>query len=239
MRKGSRSRVSLAGRSGQRESWSASDAGRDWRPPDCTGWTAAGFTTLVTIAAISLYVGCAGLAPPYRGHFRTGWDALLVDDAQAVADINPERLGSTGAPPGQRREDFTPDELTEGKLLYFEQADNLSGRGIYRLQITEASPDRLVFDVENVDTLRYLFIPVLRPGEMQEIHFISGSRIGRSMALCPSIVRTGRNANRLIAGNEASSINRAVAFYRHMVGIPTDREPPAARSIEVPALHAV
>ena len=27
----------------------------------------------------------------------------------------------------------------------------------------------------------------------------------------------------------ASSINRAVAFYRHFVGIPTDQEPPAAR----------
>jgi hypothetical protein len=44
-----------------------------------------------------------------------------------------------------------------------------------------------------------------------------------------SIVRTGINANRMIAGNESSAVNRAVASYRHFVGIPTDRDPPAAR----------
>jgi len=42
-------------------------------------------------------------------------------------------------------------------------------------------------------------------------------------------MRTGTTANRLIAGNESSSLNRAVAFYRYFVGIPTDQEPPAAR----------
>jgi hypothetical protein len=42
-------------------------------------------------------------------------------------------------------------------------------------------------------------------------------------------VRTGKNANGLIAGNESSSVNRAVAFYRYLVGIPTTQEPPGAR----------
>ena len=32
-------------------SWSKSDLGRDWRPPACTGWTAVGFTALVTTVA--------------------------------------------------------------------------------------------------------------------------------------------------------------------------------------------
>ena len=76
------------------------------------------------------------------------WQTLIVD-AYAL----------TGLQPGQRREDFTPDEMKEGKVLYFEQADNLSGKAIYRMHIAEASADRLVFDVENVSTMRYLFIP--------------------------------------------------------------------------------
>jgi hypothetical protein len=42
-------------------------------------------------------------------------------------------------------------------------------------------------------------------------------------------VRTGKNANWLITGNESSAVNRAVAFYRYLVGIPTDQELPAAR----------
>ena len=33
----------------------------------------------------------------------------------------------------------------------------------------------------------------------------------------------------MAAGNESSAINRAVAFYRWLAGIPTDQEPPAAR----------
>ena len=41
-----------------------------------------------------------------------------------------------------------------------------------------------------------------------------------------SIVRTGKNANGLIAGNESSAVNRAVAFYRHLVGIPSAQDPP-------------
>ena len=41
--------------------------------------------------------------------------------------------------------------MKEGKVLYFEQADNLSGTAIYRMHIAEASADRLVFDVENVE----------------------------------------------------------------------------------------
>jgi hypothetical protein len=43
------------------------------------------------------------------------------------------------------------------------------------------------------------------------------------------MARTGGNASSLIAGHEASLVNRAVAIYRHLTGIPTDQEPPASR----------
>ena len=144
------------------------------------------------------------------------WRTLIVD-AYAL----------TGAPSGQRREDFTSDQMKEGKVLYYEQVDNLSGKATYRMHIVEASPSRLVFDIENVSTMRYFFIPVLRPGELQSMYFLD--RESDNVWRYYSIVRTGKNANGLIAGNESSSINRAVAFYRHLVGIPTTQEPPGAR----------
>ena len=112
-------------------------------------------------------------------------------------------------------------------MLYFEQFDNLSGKAVYRMHIAKASADRIVFDVENVSTMRYLFLPILHTGELQSIYFLD--RESDSVWRYYSIVRTGKNANRLIAGNESSSVNRAVAFYRYLVGIPTDQEPPAAR----------
>jgi len=143
------------------------------------------------------------------------WQTLIVD-AYAL----------TGPEPSRRRQDFTLDEMKEGKVLYLEQADNLTGTAIYRMHIAEASKDRLVFAVENVGAMRYLFVTVFHPGEMQSIYFLD--RESDSVWRYYSIVRTGRNASRLVAGHESSSINRAVAFYRSLVGIPTDQEPPAA-----------
>ena len=210
------------------KSWSKSDFGRDWRPPACTGWTAVGFTTLVTTVArfrhtseaegLLRHIGAisdlAGMR--YWSTTHKHWQTLIVD-AHAL----------TGLQPSQRREDFTPDEMKEGKVLYFEQADNLSGRAIYRMHIAEASAHRIVIDVENASTMRYLFVSLFRPGEMQSIYFLD--RESENVWRYYSIVRTGENANHLIAGNESSAINRAVAFYRSLVGIPTGQEPPAAR----------
>jgi hypothetical protein len=208
--------------------WSKSEFGRDWRPPPCTGWAAVGFTTLVTTVArfrhtseaegLLRHIGAiselAGMR--YWSTTHKQWQTLIVE-AHAL----------TGFEPGQRREDFAPEEMQEGKVLYFEQVDNLSGKAIYRMHIAEASADRLVFDVENVSTLRYLFLTLLHPGEIQSIYFLD--RESENVWRYYSMVRTGQNANRLIGGNESSAVNRAVAFYRWLVGIPTNQEPPAAR----------
>jgi len=208
--------------------WSKSDLGPDWKPPACTGWGAVGFTTLVSIVARFRYTSeaegllrhigaiseLAGMR--YWSTTHKQWRTLIV-----------EACALTGFEAGRCREDFTPDEMKQGKVLYFEQSDNLSGKAIYRMHIAEASADRVVFDVENVSTMRYLFIPLLHPGEMQSICFLD--RESENVWRYYSIMRTGQNANALITGNESSAINRAVAFYRSLVGIPTGQEPPAAR----------
>jgi len=210
------------------KSWSKSEVGSDWRPPVCTGWGGTGFTTLVTTVArfrhsseaegLLRHIGAiselAGMR--YWSTTHKHWQTLIVD-AHAL----------TGLQPDQRREDFTPDEMKEGKVLYFEQVDNLSGKAIYRMLIAEALANRVVIDVENVSTMHYLFINVLHPGEMQSIYFLD--RESENVWRYYSIVRIGKNANQLLTGNKSSAVNRAVAFYRYFVGIPAEQEPPAAR----------
>ena len=210
------------------EFWSESDLGRTWRPPACTGWGDTGFSTLTTtVARFRCTTGADGLLRHigaiseltgirYWSVTHKQWQTLIVD-----------AYASTGSPPAQRRENFTLDEMKEGQVLYFEQVDNLSGNAIYRMHIAEASAERLVFDVENVSTMRYFLVPLFHPGEMQSVYFLD--RESDNVWRYYSIARTGRNASRLTAGHESSSINRAVAFYRSLVGIPTDQEPPAAR----------
>ena len=115
--------------------------------------------------------------------------------------------------------------FTEGWERRLSSADHR--KGIYRMHIVEASASRLVFDVENVSTMRYYLILILHPDELQSMYFLD--RESDNVWRYYSIVRTGKNANGLIAGNDSSSVNRAVAFYRYLVGVPTTQEPPGAR----------
>lgn len=208
--------------------WSGSDSSRDWRPPACISWAEVGYSTLTTTVARFRYTsGAEGLlrhigavsalaGMRYWSTTHKQWQTLIVD-AHAL----------TASQPRHRREDFTPEEMKEGTGLYFEQVDNLSGTAIYRMHVAEASADRLVFDVENVSSMRYLFMTLFRPGEMQSVYFLD--RESDEIWRYYSIARTGRSASRLATGHASSSINRAVAFYRFLAGIPTDQEPPAAR----------
>ena len=200
----------------------------DWRPPQCIGWDEPGFSTLVvTVARFHYAAGREGLLRRigaiselkglrYWSTTHQQWRTLIVD-AFAVS----------GPGGGQRRSDFSPEELAEGRRVDFEQEDSLSGKGIYEMRMKSVSPDRLVFDTRNVSTMRFLMVPIFHPGEVQAIYFLE--REGKDVWRYYNIARIGKNASSLTMGHAASSINRAVAFYRHLAGIPADKEPPAAR----------
>jgi hypothetical protein len=110
--------------------------------------------------------------------------------------------------------------------MYYQQEDNLSGKAIYQLKMRSISTDRLVFETENISTIRYFLLPIFRVGEMQSIYFLE--RASQDTWRYYSIARTGANVSKLAAGHAASYINRAVALYRHLAEIPTDQEPPAS-----------
>jgi hypothetical protein len=208
--------------------WSNSEFAKYWKPPECTGWTAVGFATLVTVAAQFRYDGASqdllerfGAISKLKGMrywsvTSKRWQTLILD-AYAL----------TGKQPNRGRGDFAINEMAVGSRLLYEQVDNRSGKATYRLQILEASADRITVEVENVSTIHYFLLPVFRPAELQSIYFLE--RESQGVWRYYGVVRTAIDANRLLIGNESSAINRAVAFYRHFVGIPTDQEPPAAR----------
>jgi hypothetical protein len=95
------------------------------------------------------------------------------------------------------------------------------------MRVVSASPDKLIFETENLTGLRYLFLPLFPPHELQAIYFLERESPG--IWRYYSIARTGKDASSLAAGHDASAVNRAVAFFRYFAGIPTDQEPPAAR----------
>lgn len=201
---------------------------KGWTAPGCAGWASARSTLLVGVAGSFQQDGGAdGLLAAF-GRVSTlrgmrywsvsdhGWRTLVTDAAALV-----------GPNPVQRRPDFTPADITEGSSLYFVQADSRSsGQVVYRMRVLEKRPDRLVVAVDNATPVRLLLLRLFAPGDLQSTFFLerlSGSDVWGYYGLW------GIRTNALTSGHEGSSVNRAVAMFRHIAGIPTDQEPPAVR----------
>ena len=206
--------------------WDAA-RGRDWTPPECLGWAPPGYSSLVTTTArfrnpggldalrqrLATVSKLAGLH--YWSTSRQGWEPLVTAASALTASE------------GGRRPDFAPDEIAGGRTLALEQEDSVFGKGIYRLRIRAAAANRLEFEIVNAGVIRLLLLPVFQPGELEAAYYLDreSGEVWRYYAMA----RTRGAGGALVSAHEASAINRAVALYRYLVGIPPDQEPPAAR----------
>jgi hypothetical protein len=209
--------------------WTQTDLGDRWVPPACTGWTGTDFKIIAALAArfrgpagvdqllarfgsISSQVGLR-----YWSATEQRWRELIT---AATAVDGPDRR----AP----RADFSPAELRSGKDLYFSQRDNRSsGEIIYRMRAIEVSPSRIVITDENVTGIRLLLATLFPPGAVQTVHILERQSDGGWGYY--SLTRTRGNSSFLTGGFASSYVNRAIAFYRHIAGLPGDGAPAAAR----------
>jgi hypothetical protein len=129
-----------------------------------------------------------------------------------------------GADTRLRRTDFTAAEMKNGKDLFYAQSDSRStSEVVYRMHVQESAPDRLVVEMENVSAVRYYIFTLFKPAELHSIHFFD-RRAGNVWGYY-ALSATTRPQTK---ANEASFINRAAAYYRYVIGTPTDQEPPLA-----------
>jgi hypothetical protein len=198
-----------------------------WASPTCLGWGATAPTLLV---AITGRLREAGGAPALLARFgaisRLGgmrywsvtdqtWQTLIIG-AFAITDLASQH----------RRGDFRPDEMAVGVALYAAERDGRSADAvIYRMQVIERSTDRVVVSVVNATPVRAFKITLFAPGALQTTYFFD--RLGSNEWGCYGL--WGVTTGLLAGGHTASSINRAMALYRHFTGIPEDQEPPAAQ----------
>jgi hypothetical protein len=201
-------------------------ASKQWRPPSCTGWTGRGFRLLLGLAGAFHFSGTAEDLLARFGEVSSltsikFWSSAgrvwkrLITDASALD--GPHLKG--------RRPDFTLAELRSGEPLYFLQDDTrTSGSVIYRMRVLESGPDRLVVAVENVTPIRAFLVTLFHPGDLQSVYFMD--RLEPGTWGLYTLLRAGRGASAFSSGHENSYASRAIAFYRHLAGIPTDRRPP-------------
>jgi hypothetical protein len=210
----------------------ATPAIRTWQAPGwtastCTGWSSTHPTLLVALAGSFRHEGGAadllaafGRISRLRGirYWSVGdrgW-RTLVTGAAALDGPGTRR----------RRADFAPAEMARGADLYFAQEDSRSsGEVVYRMRVLANEPYRVTVTIENVTSVRFLLVPLFAPGDLRCTSYLERLSPGVWGYYVLWGIRTGAQT----PGHEASSVNRALAFYRHIAGIPTDQEPPAAR----------
>jgi hypothetical protein len=116
-------------------------------------------------------------------------------------------------PDGHPRKNFTVAEMKGGSDLYFAQSDNrASGDVIYRMQVRQAGPLRVVIAIENISPVRRFLVPFFEPGGLQSVHYLERKEPG--VWNYYGLAWAGENVPALRMP-EASYVNRALALYRH------------------------
>ncbi len=208
--------------------WSGA-AAREWQPPACIGWSPKNSDMLVGVAgsfrhdgdidALLARIGAISSKKGVRYWSTTEkeWKPLVT-----------EAFALTSADPAQPRADFAAPDFIKGKNLHYAQSDNRStGKTVYRERVLALDRERVVLVSENVTPLKMAIVTLFDPGDIQAAYVIE--RRGQGVWSFYSVTRTRMASTLLPTGGEASYINRAVAFYRLVAGVPTDQEPPAAR----------
>ena len=201
----------------------------NWQPPGCSGWPASSRSKVLVsltaslrsngpIASLISRLGAISALPGVQYWSTTDgkWEPI----ARAASAL-------TGPDPAARRRDFSPSEFVKGAQLYYWEDDARTGSTVYRLTVLESTPDRLVVSGENVTPMRRFYLTLFKPGSLQTL--ISIQSAGQGLFGVRILTRSGEGSSMLAAGHEKSFVNRAAALYRHIAGIRTDQEPPAAR----------
>lgn len=127
----------------------------------------------------------------------------------------------------QPRADFSLAELLAPGDRYYSLTDTRSGRPtVYRLRVRSPRSTELTVDIANVDPIKQWGITLYAPDGLRTLYILQQRAPG--IWAYYSITRL-LPGSFLAEGHDKSYINRAVALYRHLVGIPTNTEPPAAR----------
>ena len=195
----------------------------------CTAWRSNSASLIVGLAARFHNTPDAGVLLTRLGAISSlrGVRYWSVTDKQWNAMFT-HAIALEGSTAEKTRGDFSAAELRSGRDLYFLAVDNRSHyETVTRLRVNEGENGRIVVETGNVTPLRWLFTSFAAPGDIQTWYFLEHETADSWRFY--SLTRV-QYASPWFSGviPNASYINRALAMFRYIAGIPTDREPPAA-----------
>lgn len=206
--------------------WHNGDLDPGWLPAPCVSWATRPFTVLTALAGKFAFAGSSEDLLLRFGGFST-WRGILywsVTDKRYEPLVN-DAGALSGPDASQRRADFTLGELRAGTDLFFLQRDNRSSGVVYRMHLIAIGQEHLVIGVENVSSVSVFIFTAFDPGDLQSTYVFT--RLGPNTWGYYSL-SGAREGAALLGSHGASYLNRAMAIYRHLTGLPGDQGPPAA-----------
>ena len=200
-----------------------------WDPPQCSGWGKGEYALLVALAGRFKHAGdVKSLVRKFARISHLKKVRYWSISTQRWRDLYRAAYALSSAKRGAKRRDFRSEELPPRRLRYFWlEEQGPIGAAVFRMRVLERTQDRLVIDFRNHRAVRptqhpklsaggyrYLFIFEKEAPELWRFYSVTGLR------------GAGGSAISWIRG---SYVNRAVALFRYVAGIPMEEEPPAAR----------
>jgi hypothetical protein len=210
--------------------WDAIGDGDDWSSASCIAWQGHASTLVIGLAgrflstpddgALLARIGAISSLPGvlYWSVTDRKWTAMFTR-ASALEGPNATKP----------RADFSAAELRSGREFYFLAAAYRSpNEAVLRLRVSGTKSGRIIVETDNVTPLRWFFVPVAAPGDVQTWYFLERENgntwrfysLTRVLYAVPLLAHIVPNA---------SYLNRALAMYRYIIGMRTDSDPPAAR----------
>ena len=147
-----------------------------------------------------------------------GWRPML-SDASALASADPD----------SRRGDFRAEELVQGAGFYSLYDDSEPVGPVVSLSVLRrADASGFVLVSRNITPAKVMGFVVAAPGDIQSMVAVERDGDGDGVFRYYALSSTALAPLAASLVPDGSHINRAVAVYRFVAGIPGDTEPPAA-----------
>lgn len=207
--------------------WHAPSLPANWQLAGCTGMAPPADALFIEVAGRFRHEGDARTLLAKLGAVSTHRDILFWDvDQGAWTTMLPDAAALSGPDPSARRADFTPDEMQPGARIFTLYDDQETpGPTVFETEVREAHPDGFVTVMRNATAMTLMGFSIADPGAISSMLQVRRVAPGEFAYYGLTAVALAAMAEAMTS--DADHINRAVASYRFLAGIPGDRAPPA------------
>jgi hypothetical protein len=206
--------------------WHAPSLPENWRPAGCSGLEPPSDAVFIEVDGRFQHDGDALLLLARLGAVSTHTGIIYWDVGEAEwGRLRLDAAALAGPDPAARRADFKPDEMRPGaKLNMLYDDDEEPGPVVFETEVREAGPDGFVTVMRNVTTMTLMGFSIAEPGISS---MLSIRRLAPGKFAYYALTAVALTPMAAALTSDADHVNRAVASYRFLAGIPGDREPPA------------